>query len=438
MPLDLAIGYRRCSAAPGTRRFRPPAGLELAADVDLREWCTPVENQGRLSSCTANACVGLYEYTGNVQAEGQGYADLSRLFVYWNARVRGGTQNEDGGSVIQYAMESLAALGTCEEIVWPYVEQRVNHRPSEDAFRAAARLKVQPKDIRQVPQDLDAWRACLSAGLPIVFGCTLFESFDECCLPERAGVVPMPDPADVGRAEHGGHAMLCVGYSDYDEVFIVRNSWGSDWGIEGNCFMPYNYLMSPEFGADDAWTLDPTRALPAPARRAIATSRGRASGGSILNNGAGVPFPTNPYPAGSYEGFRSVVFERVEEYEEPPEEFVEVVHQYAPEVDLTVGGEDDGDAEEGDPWDAEGAEFEGKGTDEALEGEDAGAEENGALDGYVLLAGPVRITTCTTEGEDAVEGEAEEGYEAEGSRSAPVIAAVRRPPFQAVKRTSRR
>ncbi len=34
----------------------------LPASVDVRAWCPPVENQGALGSCTANAGVGMVEY----------------------------------------------------------------------------------------------------------------------------------------------------------------------------------------------------------------------------------------------------------------------------------------------------------------------------------------------------------------------------------------
>lgn len=70
------------------------------------------------------------------------------------------------------------------------------------------------------------------------------------------------------------HAMLAVGYNDAEQVFIVRNSWGTNWvrmrnsfrdlieslksrllqGRNGYCFLPYNYLANPQF-TSDAWAL---------------------------------------------------------------------------------------------------------------------------------------------------------------------------------------
>ena len=52
----------------------------LPASVDLRAWCPPIEDQGSLGSCTANAGVGMMEYFER-RAFGK-HIDASRLFLY--------------------------------------------------------------------------------------------------------------------------------------------------------------------------------------------------------------------------------------------------------------------------------------------------------------------------------------------------------------------
>jgi C1A family cysteine protease len=54
------------------------------ASVDLRAWCSPIEDQGNLGSCTANAGVGLLEYYER-RAFGK-HLDGSRLFLYKASR----------------------------------------------------------------------------------------------------------------------------------------------------------------------------------------------------------------------------------------------------------------------------------------------------------------------------------------------------------------
>merc|ERR1712159_888851 len=63
----------------------------------------------------------------------------------------------------------------------------------------------------------------------------------------------------------GGHAVLCCGYDDEKEMFIVRNSWGADWGMDGYFLMPYAFMLDKN-SASDSWivgTIDQAPAAPA-------------------------------------------------------------------------------------------------------------------------------------------------------------------------------
>src|SRR5205823_2404416 len=89
---------------------------------------------------------------------------------------------------------------------------------------------------------------------PFVFGMKIFESFED---DGNHGRIRMPSG---NERSLGGHALLCVGYSEQDRVFIVRNSWGADWGDGGHCYVPYDYLGNPDL-AHDCWTLRVTHDL---------------------------------------------------------------------------------------------------------------------------------------------------------------------------------
>ena len=95
-------------------------------------------------------------------------------------------------------------------------------------------------------------------GRPFVFGFTVYESFEG---PDvaRTGVVPMP-----GHQEKsvGGHAVMAVGYDDSTQTFLVRNSWGSGWGLGGYFMIPYAYLTNHGL-ANDFWTIKRVEAAPA-------------------------------------------------------------------------------------------------------------------------------------------------------------------------------
>ena len=67
-------------------------------------------------------------------------------------------------------------------------------------------------------------------------------------------IVPVPQLPKPGETVLGGHCVVAVGYDDSQRHFIIRNSWGTGWGQQGYCFMPYEYLMSPHL-ANDFWTI---------------------------------------------------------------------------------------------------------------------------------------------------------------------------------------
>lgn len=223
---------------------------QLPKKVDLRGYMTQVEDQGQANSCTANAVAGAYEYLVK-KNEGIDY-DVSRLFIYYTARERMGEQNKDCGSYIEKAIEGLEEIGACSEYVWPYSDQKnvVTRQPSQEAYNEAEQYKI--SDTELVPTNLNAWKHALAEGFPIIFGIALFGSFDQ---QRRKGYVPDPSRNDVGRGSHGNHAMLCVGYSDVDRVFIIRNSWGERWGDRGYCYMSYDYVMNSKYNHGDSWII---------------------------------------------------------------------------------------------------------------------------------------------------------------------------------------
>jgi len=83
-----------------------------------------------------------------------------------------------------------------------------------------------------------------------VFGFSVYESFESQEV-TQTGVVQMPQ-AD--EKQVGGHAVVGGGYDDSQTRFIVRNSWGDTWGMEGYFKIPYDYLGNPNL-ADDFWTV---------------------------------------------------------------------------------------------------------------------------------------------------------------------------------------
>ena len=202
--------------------YRIPA--KLPPSVDLRPKCSPVEDQGQLGSCTANALVGGTEFL--MIKDKKPFADLSRLFVYYNERVIEHTVNQDSGAMIRDGIKTLAKQGVCTEKLWPYNIKQFTKKPTAACYKEALKYKI---TSYQRIDTVDEMRSCLADGFPFVFGFTVYESFESQKV-AKTGVVPMPKPREKVL---GGHAVLGVGYNDAQKRFVVRNSWGVSWGMKG-------------------------------------------------------------------------------------------------------------------------------------------------------------------------------------------------------------
>ncbi len=219
----------------------------LPTNIDLTSECPPVYDQGQLGSCTANAIGGAIQFEQMKQNLAQIYTP-SRLFIYYNERAMEGTINSDSGAQIRDGMKSVGSLGDCPEDMWPYVIANFTEKPPDACYQAA----LQHKAIlyQRVVRDLIQMKGCLASGYPFVFGFTVYQSFESQQV-AQSGHAPMPQH---GEKVLGGHAVMAVGYDDANQWFVVRNSWGTGWGMQGYFTLPYAYFTSRNLSSD-FWTI---------------------------------------------------------------------------------------------------------------------------------------------------------------------------------------
>lgn len=234
----------------------------LPVSVDLRAWCSPIENQKSLGSCTAQAGVGIIEYFER-RAFGK-HINASRLFLY---KV---TRNllhwtGDTGAFLRTTMGALVLFGVPPEEYWRYVIADFDKEPTAFCYAFAQNyqaISYYRLDPSRTSRDtlLGRIKTNLATGLPSMFGFTVYSSISQAA---TTGKIPYPTS---GEKILGGHAVVAVGYDDSMEIkntnpgdikttgaLLIRNSWGTAWGSSGYGWLPYEYVLKGL--AVDWWSL---------------------------------------------------------------------------------------------------------------------------------------------------------------------------------------
>jgi C1A family cysteine protease len=245
------------------------AAPSLPAAVDLRQWCSPIEDQQSLGSCSAHAGVGVVEYFER-KAFGN-HIDGSRLFLYKCTRNLMNVTG-DTGAWLRNVMGALCLCGVPDEKYWPYTDKAgsepdgFDREPPAfvyavaDNFEALKYFCHDPQSANVPPASvLKTVKNYLAAGIPAMFGFWGFPSFEKTTV---KGGIPYPCP---GEQAEWGHAIVAVGYDDGKKIpntqcnketagaLLIRNSWGTGWGEGGYGWLPYEYVLNGL--AMDFWSL---------------------------------------------------------------------------------------------------------------------------------------------------------------------------------------
>lgn len=225
----------------------------------------PVVDQGQIGSCTGCSTSYMFQWERRV-------VPRSILQVYYEARRKIGLEGEDSGAYIRDAVLVLRQLGAGRSSYWPYDENKYLIDPPEKVDRDALRRKLfDAYSLQNLDNSGNEYRHCLASKHPLVLGFTVYSSFMRSRV-AQFGIYPFPD---VSREYVlGGHAVVVVGYDDDfrnspwakdaiargypaslvpEKVFIIRNSWGTSWGRNGDVAMDARFIGSLDY-ADDAWT----------------------------------------------------------------------------------------------------------------------------------------------------------------------------------------
>ena len=203
--------------------------------LDLRGKQSKVKDQGLRPTCLACSATSGHEYLrGDKRC-------LSVEFLHWASVKRDGASKQ--GVSLRTTVEVLADTGQpCEE-VWPY-----QHDVDDTASGYEPPTTIYPDDYfritweKEIRPSVEDLKLHLRMGRAVVIGIRLFYGFHN----SVDGKIP---PPKVGESPSGRHTILLVGYDDYAQNFIFKNSWGDEWGDFGYGLLPYSYILDHTLAA---------------------------------------------------------------------------------------------------------------------------------------------------------------------------------------------
>jgi len=227
------------------------------------DWTTPVKNQKNCGSCVAFGVIGAVESALKINSGNTYNFDLSEANLFF---CGGGTCGT--GWMPKEATNYLENEGVADETCFPY---DLNYQQCDDKCKdwKSKRIKISdytPINRRQIKQ------ALVNYG-PLIVCFDVYEDF----FYYQGGVYEW-----TWGSKQGGHCVALVGYDDDLDCWIVKNSWGTNWGEDGWFRIKYYCKGGIDSGGmyvkiDDS---QPPKTPSAP------------SGAGIVNSGESITFTT--------------------------------------------------------------------------------------------------------------------------------------------------
>lgn len=234
-----ATGYIPSPVNSKDNFYTFPTKKVIPTSIDLSSYFPIVKDQGQLANSTAFPVSSVYEYYAKRNHK---TIDISELFIYYNTRDLLGKAGEIVGVSLFDTIEAVKKKGACSTKNHPYDIDSITTKPSEEAYTEGQQQLVKRAD--RVNIDEEDFKQALSDGHPVIIGLKIFESF----YPKNdSGIVSFPKAEEEQLNNYSNHALLIVGYNEDQKLFKLRNSWGIDFGDNGYCYAPYDYIANSDY-----------------------------------------------------------------------------------------------------------------------------------------------------------------------------------------------
>lgn len=204
--------------------------MSVTIACDLRHQFGAVRDQKARPTCLAFAMSDVH---GSLYSP---YLALSVEYLYYHAVQLMVPRDPNAGVTLESACRSLRSPGQAKEADWPY---QVNLPVDLSAWAPPTGCTVHRRDSTMSLDGFGQVCSHLDAGRPVVVCVELSESF---YFPLADGTLPSrsPDP------KTGTHAVIAVGHGSTggEPCLLVRNSWGTSWGLGGHAFLSQSYLTN--------------------------------------------------------------------------------------------------------------------------------------------------------------------------------------------------
>lgn len=223
-----------------------------SADIDqeypmhFRLWTSPVKNQNTKQTCVS--------YALSTMKEIQDYYDTMTKVNYSTSYIyllRQNAQTTGDGMYIDIALDNMRVRGNVPYEMMPdnldidegkaiakkaYTDEKLLTEGRKHCIANYAKVET----INEIKYSLFVKHS------PVPIGIKVFDSFMKVT---ASGIVNMPN--EETEKYRGGHCMLIVGWTriGHKNYWVVQNSWGTDWGDNGYCYMPMNYSAIVEMYA---------------------------------------------------------------------------------------------------------------------------------------------------------------------------------------------